>query len=162
VTSEPQPPSSLEPEVAAFWAEFCAATGETGGPADVYAFGDSPALADQLLALVLSGRKTATTEMVARFTADEVALPRPGDLCVVTDGDGHPAAVVRTVDLRVGPMSSVEDAFAWAEGEGDRSVKSWQRDHEAYFRRTCRDLGLAYSPDLEVVFEQLELVWPVG
>ena len=43
-----------------FWAAFCAATGVTGRPVDVYAFGDSAAMADALVDLVLAGTKRAT------------------------------------------------------------------------------------------------------
>ncbi|MFN8196401.1 MAG: ASCH domain-containing protein [Nocardioidaceae bacterium] len=160
MTSQPQEAPELEPEVAAFWAEYADARGIEGEPADVYSFGDNPELADELLALVLSGRKTATTEMVARFAADGLPLPRIGDRCVVTDSAGRPAAVLRTVELRLGPMSGVHPRFAFDEGEGDRSVESWLRGHDAYFRRSCEELGIAFSRDIEVVFERFVMVWP--
>jgi uncharacterized protein YhfF len=147
-------------EVRAFWAAYADATGETGEPAGVYAFGDNSELADDLLGLVLSGRKTATAELVAQFAADGEPLPQVGDRCVVTDAAGVPRAVLRTTEVRVGPLVSVEPAFAWDEGEGDRTVASWREDHERYFRRSCARLGIDFSGELEVVFERFEKVWP--
>ena len=146
----------------AFWSAYAEATGATGEPAAVYAFGDNPALAEELLALVMSGQKTATAELVERFAADGEALPQVGDLCVVTDAAGVPAVILRTVEVRIGPMSSIAPDFAWDEGEGDRTVESWREGHERYFGRSCAELGIVFSPELEVVFERFEKVWPAG
>ncbi|MCB0907047.1 MAG: ASCH domain-containing protein [Nocardioidaceae bacterium] len=146
--------------VRAFWASYVDATGEAGEPAAVYAFGDNAELAEELVRLVLSGRKTATAELVAQFAADGEPLPQVADRCVVTDAAGVPRAVLRTTEVRVGPLASVEPAFAWDEGEGDRTVESWRGDHERYFRRSCAKLGIDFSGELEVVFERFEKVWP--
>ena len=91
------------------------------------AFGDSVELADELLALVLHGPKRATAGLVAEFTADEERLPRIGGHWIVCDGRGVPQAVLRTVGLRLGVVESVDDAFAWDEGEGDRTRADWLR-----------------------------------
>jgi uncharacterized protein YhfF len=159
-TPPPDRPPAVTAEVAAFWTSYAEQAGVAGWPADVYSFGDSPELAEELLALVMSGRKRATAELVVRYVADGLPIPAVGDLCVVTDAAGRPAAVLRTTDIRVGPLSSVDAAFAWDEGEGDRTVASWRRDHDAYFGRSCVELGIPFSPDLDVVFERFERVWP--
>ena len=149
------------PAVRAFWASYADATGETGQPAAVYAFGDNPALAEELLALVMSGRKTATAELVEQYRADGEDLPAVGDLCVVTRADGTPAAILRTTEIRIAPLSSVDRDFARDDGEGDRSLESWREGHERYFRRSCDSLGIAFSAELDVVFERFDRVWPV-
>lgn len=83
------------------------------------------------------------------------------DLAVLDgDGDGRPLAVVRTTDVRVGPLSSVDDSFAWDEGEGDRTRAWWLDGHTRFFTRQCAALGLTFSDDIGVVFERFELVWP--
>lgn len=156
----PPPDPALSADVAAFWASYADQAGVAAWPADVYSFGDSPALAEELLALVMSGRKTATAELVVRYVVDGLPIPAVGDLCVVTDGEGRPAAVLRTTEIRIGPLASVDAAFAWDEGEGDRTLASWRRGHEAYFGRSCRELGIPFSPALDVVFERFERVWP--
>ena len=62
-------------------------------------FGDSPELADELLAFVLSGTKRATAGLVAEYAAEQEPLPRVGDHWVVCDGSGAPRAVLRAVEL---------------------------------------------------------------
>ena len=60
-----------------------------------FAFGDSPEMADELLALVLCGKKTATVSVV--LEGDQ--KPNVGDLSLVLDGRGNPACVIKTVHL---------------------------------------------------------------
>ena len=130
---------------------------EFGGP--VERFGDSPELADELLALVLDGPKRATAGSVAAFEHAGEALPVVGDLWIAADGSGRPRAVLRTTEVRTGPLSSVDDAFAWDEGEGDRSRSMWLTDHEAFFRRQLPNLGIEFEPDMPTVFERFEVVY---
>ena len=109
--------------------------------------------------LVLHGPKRATAELVQAFAAQGEPLPRAGDRCVVLGGDGRPLAVVRTTEVRVGPLSSVDDRFAWDEGEGDRTRAWWLDAHTRFFSRQCTAMGLTFSDDIGVVFERFELVW---
>jgi len=123
-------------------------------------FGDNSALADALLDLVLSGQKRATATLALEFRLEGQDLPRIGGHWIACDGAGVPRCVLRSVDLRLGPLASVDDAFAWDEGEGDRTRASWLREHERYFRRTQAARGEAWTDDLDVVFERFRVVWP--
>ncbi|MGY1836770.1 ASCH domain-containing protein [Blastococcus sp. SYSU DS0510] len=123
-------------------------------------FGDSAALADELIGLVLAGTKRATAALVVDFLDDGQPLPRIGGLWVACEGSGAPRCVLRTTELRLGPLRSVDDAFARDEGEGDRTRDSWLREHDRYFRRTLPRRGRSWSDDLEVVFERFRVVWP--
>jgi uncharacterized protein YhfF len=143
------------------WREYVATlpTGPTDEP-DVDRFGDSVALSDELLGLVLAGGKRATAGLVADFAAEGQPLPRIGGHWIACDGRGVPRCVLRTTELRLGPLGSVDDAFARDEGEGDRTRADWLRGHERYFRRTQAARGEPWSDDLEVVFERFRVVWP--
>jgi uncharacterized protein YhfF len=132
----------------------------TDGELAVERFGDSAALADELIALVLAGRKRATAALLDDFRAQGDPLPRIGGHWIACDGSGAPRCVLRTVELRLGALDSVDDAFAWDEGEGDRTRASWLAEHLRYFRRTQAARGDAWSDDLEVVFERFSVVWP--
>ena len=152
----------VDEHVQRFWDDVCA---RTGVPADgltaVEAFGDSPAMADELLALVLAGTKRATAGLVSDFAAEGEPLPRPGDHWVVLDGRGRPAAVLRTTEVRTGLLHSVDDAFAHDEGEGDRTRTSWLEGHLRFFRRQGERAGVPFDEHTEqVVFERFALVWP--
>ena len=98
--------------VEAMWASYVADSGDDGPLVMAFAFGDSAELADELGLLVLHGPKRATAELVQAFVAQDEPLPRVGDRCLVLGGDGLPLAIVRTTDVRVGPLSSVDDRFA--------------------------------------------------
>jgi len=146
--------------VEAMWASYVADSGYDGPLVMAFAFGDSAELADELGLLVLHGPKRATAELVQAFVAQDEPLPRVGDRCLVLGGDGRPLAIVRTTDVRVGPLSSVDDRFAWDEGEGDRTRAWWLDAHTRFFNRQCAAMGLTFSDDIGVVFERFELVWP--
>ena len=149
--------------VAAFWAAYVAATGVSGEPLEAFGFGDSAEMADELADLVLAGTKRATVGAVAEYAVDAAtdgAQPQVGDHSVVLRGDGTPIAVIRTTNVRVGPLSSVDEQFAWDEGEGERTRDWWLAAHRCFFRRTFAARGWEYDDDLEVVFERFVVVWP--
>ena len=116
----------------------------------IESFGDSVELADELIALVVRGVKTATASLVGDDT-----VPAAGDHWIVCDGTGAPRLVLRSDEVRIGPLDSVDVAFAWAEGEGDRTRESWLAGHRRYFAREDPESSLE-----EVVFERFRVVWP--
>ncbi len=153
----------MEPDraaVAACAAAFTEATGQPVEP-EPFCFGDSPEMADELLDLVRRGPKRATAAAVVEYEHEGEPLPRPGQHWVVTDGGGQPGCVVRTLEVRVGPLDATLDpAFAWDEGEGDRTREDWLDGHSRYWRRTLPAIGAEYHPDMQVVFERFAVVWP--
>ncbi|AEE46823.1 ASCH domain-containing protein [Cellulomonas fimi] len=127
-------------------------------PPPSWSFGDSPVLADQLLGLVLDGRKTGTSTALAEFETEGLDLPVVGDLSIVVDGTGEPRALLRTTEVAVVPFDQVGEDHARAEGEDDLSLTSWRTEHERYWRRVLGDD--AFRADLPVVTERFELVYP--
>ncbi len=146
------------------WRDYVAAHPEHGNrhpPVDH--FGDSPEMADELLALVLAGRKTATAGLLAAYEHDGEPVPAAGDHWVVTDGSGEPQAVLRTTEVRIGHLDSVDEQFARDEGEGDLSVAYWLEVHRAFFAREAERCGLDTTGGLDaldVVFERFSVVYP--
>lgn len=150
-------------DIRAFWAAFCAERGVEGEPFDIDGFGDSPELADHLAGLIVAGEKRATCALARWYeSASHGRLPRPGDFSIVLNGAGAPVAVIETVEVRVGPVSSVDAAFAFDEGEGDKSLAWWLEAHRAFFQREAEREGFVYSDALEAVFERFRLVWPAN
>lgn len=124
--------------------------------AGVYAFGDAAQMADDLLDCVLHGPKRATAGLLAEFESEGEPLPAVGSHWGLLDGSGVPRAVVETTDVRVGPVVSVDHAFAWDEGENDRTREGWLDAHRTFFRRQGVE-----DPDGEpCVFERFRVVWP--
>lgn len=118
-----------------------------------FAFGDGPDMADELLALVLAGRKTATCWDAAQGLKGSA----PGSRYVVLDGRGRPRAVIESTALFQSPFEHVDAAFARDEGEGDLSLEGWRRDHRDYFTREG-----GFSPDMTLWCERFRLVEIIG
>jgi uncharacterized protein YhfF len=150
------------PAVDAFWQAFCQVHGEIPAetPYEAWYFGDSPELAQELAALVLSGVKTATASLYWEYEAEGEALPQVGGYSVITAFDGGPLGVIQTVEVRTLPFDQVEPAFAADEGEGDLSLEYWRGAHWRFFGRACEKLGLQPDPRMPVVCERFRLVYP--
>ncbi|MBN8940255.1 MAG: ASCH domain-containing protein [Rhizobiales bacterium] len=116
-----------------------------------WSFGDSPALADELLALVLSGTKRATCESLAACEAN--IMPRVGEVSVILDGRGEPVCAIETTAVARKRFSEVDQAFAFEEGEDDRTLASWRTAHRGYFSRQG-----TFSEDMQVVCEHFKLL----
>ena len=108
----------------------------------VWSFGDDARLADELLELVLSGRKTGTSTALVEIEDEGVPVPAVGDVSIVVDSAGDPRALLRTTQVEVVPFDQVGAEHAAAEGEDDLSLESWGRGGGGGptpgSRRTCR------------------------
>lgn len=118
-----------------------------------FSFGDSPEMADALLALVVSGRKTATCGALRDYRVGGEAMPVVGRRDVVLDGQGRRALVIETVEVTICRFGAIDAAFAREEGEGDLSLADWQRSHQGYFERNG-----GFSPDMELVCERFRVI----
>jgi len=163
VSASDSPIELPEPDavrVSGFWARARAsgvASPDDPTPTADY-FGDSVQLADELLELILHGPKRATAASYDEHLQSGAPIPRVGTCTIALDGRGVPRALLRTTDVRVGPLSSVDAQFAWDEGEGDRTRDSWLREHHGFFERYLPTIGLTFSPEMATVFERFELV----
>ena len=76
------------------------------------------------------------------------------------DGGDRPCAIWRTKTVDVKPLEQVDDAFAWDEGEGDRTCEDWLAMHVRYFTRRAKADGFDFVPSMPAVFERFTVVWP--
>ena len=117
------------PAIEAFWQQL-----GLDEPYEVWSFGDSPALADSLLALVLGGQKTATCGLLWDMGTPDSPPPVLGGYSVILDGTRAPRAVLQTIALTTMPFAAVPEDFALAEGEGGTGRCL---DHHVRPRRPC-------------------------
>jgi hypothetical protein len=66
----------------------------------------------------------------------------------------------RTTEVTTKPLVEVDEAFAWDEGEGDRTRKWWFDAHRRYFARQAARDGFEAGDDIVTVFERFEVVGP--
>jgi uncharacterized protein YhfF len=143
-----------------YWNAFREATGHTGANYDVVVFGDSPELIAELTTLVCKGQKRATAGLLRDYVDRPDAVPKAGDHVVVVDSAGDPVCIYRSTEVRIGPLISVDDAFAWDEGEGDRSRDDWLAGHRNFFMRQAAAESFTFSDSLDTVFERFTVIWP--
>ena len=116
-----------------------------------FSFGDSPELADSLLALVLAGDKTATCGALRDYGAGGEPMPDVGRRDIVLNGAGEEACVIETLSVETRRFDAITPDFTDREGEGDYAA--WREGHEAYFARNG-----GFSPDMDIVCETFRLV----
>ena len=137
------------------------ALGIEGDFQGAWGFGDSPELKDELLDLVLTGRKRATTSSVKELEMNGEVGPRVGEFNIILDGAERPRAVIRTVSVRRTRFCDIDEEHAFEEGEDDRTLESFRREHIKYYMRVGKAMGFEFSKDMEVILERFELVYPV-
>lgn len=99
--------------------------------------------------------RSAPPQALCHPTRKNEPLPAVGDFSIVLDGRGTPLCVIRTISVEVRPFGLVDEAFAWVEGEGDRSLAYWHDAHVRFF--VC--LGTPVDDDTMVVLDTFELRW---
>jgi uncharacterized protein YhfF len=143
-----------------FWRAYREAAGLHQDDYDVVAFGDGPKMATELAELVVAGTKRATAGLVRQFGPDGEASPILGGHVVLLDGAEQPRAIWRTAEVRIGPLNSVDERFAWDEGEGERTREWWLSAHRRFFGRRAEAQGFQMHDEIETVFERFTVVWP--
>jgi uncharacterized protein YhfF len=150
------------PEVEAFWNAYRAARDVPDEDYVVCSFGSDPDMSDALLALVLGGPKRATAYLLrdVEFGGEKMSIV--GGHVVVLDGADRPRAIWRTRTVDVKSLREVDSAFAWDEGEGDRTRTraDWLAMHVRYFTAQAKTQGFAFDDSMPAVFERFTLVWP--
>lgn len=133
---------------------------QRAAPVDACEFGDYPELIDELGGLIVAGTKTATCGTVWAYEAEGSPLPTVGLLTVVQAGNGEPLCVIETVEAELRPFNQVDAQFAYDEGEDDRSLASWRREHWKFFSRVLpRDYGLEPAEDMPLICERFRVVY---
>ncbi|MGF1448974.1 MAG: ASCH domain-containing protein [Opitutales bacterium] len=144
-----------------YWSAFLRATGrshaETPDP-PVDDFGDNPDLADYLVGLVLEGKKTASCGLLVEYEQENQPLPKVGDVSLFVNGAREPVCVAEVTEVFVKPFREIDAAFAYDEGEDDRTYASWRREHVKYFTRTLQAIGLVFDEGMLTVCERFKVL----
>ena len=157
--------TSLEPQHHAYLQQYLDTlppdAPQRTAPTDACQFGDFPELADELGALIVARTKTATCGAVCAYAAEGSPLPTAGLLTVVLAGSGEPLCIIETTEAVTRPFNQVDAQFAYEEGEDDRTLESWRREHWKFFSRVLpRDYGLEPTEDMPLVCERFRVVYP--
>ncbi|QVI33544.1 RNA-binding protein [Lacticaseibacillus chiayiensis] len=128
---------------------------------DAYQLG-GPEFADELAALVKNGQKTATTSGFELYTIEQDPLPIAGVYNIILDRQDRPVALTYTDNVFVTPFAKVDATIARREGEGSKSLASWRKIHEDFFRNEYHANGIQFdSVSSMVVVEEFHTVFPI-
>jgi len=152
-----------EETIKAYWQKFLSSL-----PADspyhsktyvAESWGDNPALADELGALIVQGIKTGTCSAVWEWEAEGNPIPEEGYITIALDGNGEPLCVVETYEITIRKYNEVDADFARTEGEGDLSLEYWREEHKRYFTRTLAKIGKEFSADMPLACERFRVIY---
>lgn len=120
--------------------------------AETFRFGDTPKLCAEILALVRSGKKTATVEAMRAYEDEGDAMPEVGRRDVALNWDGTPALMVETDDVSVMRFDEMTEDLVAAQGEF-RDLDHWRNGYRAYFSRNG-----GVSDDLKIMVERFRVI----
>ena len=125
---------------------------------EVWFFGLEETLANELVNLVGSGKKTATASYFDVYSASGEPLPKVGEISVIVNWPGIPLVIIETTGVEIIPFNQVSAEHARLEGEGDLSLAYWRQVHEEFFRHDCQTFKLQFSNDAKVVCERFRVI----
>ncbi len=129
------------------------------GAVRIGGFGDSEALSESLIDLILAGSKRATCSLLWSYEFDGDAVPTLKDIEIVLDWHGRPALVRQVTGVEIVPFDCITDDFAASEGEGDCSLSYWQKEHWRYFTGECSRIGRPVQESMPLVCERFEVLY---
>lgn len=85
--------------------------------------------------------------------------PEVGQLHIVTHWNGEPVCIIEITKITLCRFVDVSAEFAYAEGEGDRTLRHWRLAHRKFFKKECQSLGIEFSEQACLVLERFERVF---
>ncbi|MFD8201289.1 ASCH domain-containing protein [Streptomyces sp. NPDC059701] len=116
--------------------------------------GTAGEMRERLNALVLAGRKTATTGLLAEYVEETEGLEFEGERLALLGNAGDRVATIEITGVEVVPFAEVTWEHAAAEGEGDRSLDEWRTGHSRFWNA----IGTPVDGDTPLVCLRFRLV----
>ena len=103
---------------------------------------------DNLVELVLQGKKTATTSL------DTINISRPGERSILTFENEKKACIIETKKVIITQFKNITPEMAFLEGEGNRTLDYYKKAHMDYFKT----INPNFNDETEVCFEIFEVI----
>ena len=130
-----------------------------------FGFAGPGPLREELTASVLAGIKVGTSSLVADYILDQGPLPTVGERDVIYDSEHRPVCIIEITKWRLATIGTVDDEFAWSEGEGFADAAAWREAHIRFwngyldeYRDGLRDPDFELTHSTPVVCESFRLV----
>lgn len=113
---------------------------------------------DELVSLIVSGKKTAFFTSYATYAIDQEPLPVSGELYLVLDRANNPQGVIELESVNIIPFNEVTWEMAKLEGE-DENLEAWREKQTEYLEDQAAITGFQFTPDLKLVYQRFNLVY---
>jgi uncharacterized protein YhfF len=117
--------------------------------------GSTPASADEGARAIIEGVKSATSSPLWDFP--DGCIPYAGALSVLLDGQGKALAIVETVSVEIMPFDQVSEEFAFAYGEGDRSLAWFRQEIGRWYERSAARNGNTFTSGTPIICERIRV-----
>lgn len=143
-----------------YWEKFVKETNrsEDDKCAGDICFDSDPIRSDQLMALVLTNKKTAFFTSWSTYAIDGEPLPVTGELYVLVDRSDTPRCIIELESVNVIPFNEVTWEMAQKEGE-DQNLSDWKTRQQENLEYEGSILGFNFSPDIKLVFQTFRVIY---
>jgi len=147
-------------ELEAFWNRFLDKAGRASNTTyfEAFHFCLTEELANELLELVLIGKKRATASSYEAYRLEGCEPPKIGDLSIVTDWNGTPRCVIETTATMILPFNEMTFDICQREGE-DECLETWKDGHARFFSEEGNEVGYKFTEDMMVLFEDFQVIY---
>ncbi len=147
------------------WEEFCLKKNiDINTPYETWSFGGTEDDVDKLAELVLQGKKFGTASSYDEYTLEDALeeVPKVGDYSVIINSKDEALCVVRDYDVYIRSFGDVPPFHAYAEGEGNRSLKYWRDVHREFFKNCLDGTDITFNEESQVVCEKFSVEYVHG
>ena len=90
-------------------------------------------LDDNLLDLILRKEKTGTSSLYDLYSYYNEELPKENSYSIILDKNDNARCIIKNKKVSILPFNEVNEKIAYLEGEGDKSLDYWVKEHKAFF-----------------------------
>lgn len=145
-----------------YWAQYLNSIPQQTRPQNPFveaAYAGTKDTTDELIALFLTGRKTAGSSLVIDYELNDEPLPVIGNFWIILNSISEPKLIVKTVGVERNLFKEIPQRVVIAEGEGDLSVEYWKQVHSQFFLPFLEEWGVENLEEAEVITEYFEIVY---
>jgi len=144
------------------WTDFLAANPayrHQSQPPNYY-FCDNEHDANECAELVVKGIKQATAGSLWSYEQENEALPKVGQLFIITDWNKQAKAIIELTKVEQVAYKNISAEFAAVEGEGDKSLSYWKRVHWDFYSREMQAKNARPTENMIIVCEYFKTLYP--
>src|SRR5699024_1603800 len=100
-----------------------------------------------------------TCSSLREYQVENEPLPEVGDVSIVLDESDEPKCIIENTKVYTMKYSDVDEEIAFKEGEGDRTLEYWRKDHLKSFEWLYKEIGYEFNEDEEIVVEEFKMLY---